>query len=261
MRNKTGIIFLIILLSIIIFGLVMFLVRYLCGGEYDMISFGVKSKNIIYNETFSANDIQDIDITQVAGDIIFKESSNDTIEVIVYGDNSDDVNINLNYNKLSIDYKERHRFIWLFGSFKNDIVVYVPTNYQHEITIKNNYGNCELGNFENATLEVDCDAGNVEVEKVRNANIQCNLGGVKVDEILNKCNISVDSGNVKINKLAIEENSFIKADLGNVTIGEINDIYVEAKVDLGNSTVNGSNRNSDITLKIECDCGSISVGK
>lgn len=262
MKNKTGIIFLIILLSIIIFGLVMFLVRYLCGGEYGMINFGTRSKNIIYNETFSANDIQDIDITQSAGDITFKESSNDTIEVVVYGDNQNDVDVNLNYNKLSIDYKERHRFIWFgFGSFKNDIVIYIPAHYQHEITIKNNYGNCELGNLENATLEVECDAGNVEVGKIRNANIQCDLGGVKASEILNRCNISVDSGNVKIDRLSIQENSFVKADLGNVTIDEINDIYVDAKVDLGNSTVNGSNRNSNVTLKVECDCGNIKVGK
>ena len=118
-----------------------------------------------------------------------------------------------------------------------------------------------MSNLENASINVDCDVGNVEVGRVKNADIQCDLGKVEVTEISNRCNISVDSGNDKVDKLSIQENSFVKADLGNVTIGEINDIYVDAKVDLGKCTVNGSNRGSDIILKIECDCGNISVGK
>ena len=262
MKNKTGIIILLVLLSIIILGLVIFLVRYLCGGGQSMIRWGRSSNNVIFNQTYTLEEIQDIDIKQDAGDIIFKEASDDNIEVVIYGDNTQDVNVNLSYEKLSIDYTKKMRFFFFsFGTVKNDIIVYVPTKYAKDITIKNDYGNCEIGNFEKASIDVECDAGNVEVGKIRNANIQCDLGGVKVEEVLNKCNISVDSGNVRIDRLSIQENSFIKADLGNVTVNEINDIYVDAKVDLGNSTVNGSNRNSDITLKIECDCGNIKVGK
>ena len=262
MKNKTGIIILLILLSIIIFLLTMFLVRYLCGGETNMIRWGRSSKNVIFNQTYTLDEIQDIDIKQDAGDIMIKESPNDNFEVVIYGNDTQDVNVNLSYEKLSIDYTRKMRFFFFsFGITKNDIIVYVPTKYAKDITIKNDYGNCEIGNFENASIDVECDAGNVEVGKIRNANIQCDLGGVKVEEVLNKCNISVDSGNVKVDQLSIQENSFIKADLGNVTVNEINDIYVDAKVDLGNSTVNGSNRNSDITLKIECDCGNIKVGK
>ncbi len=262
MRSKTGIIVSIILLSIIIFGLTMFLVRYLCGGETIMIGFGRSSKNIIFNQAYTLEEIQGIDIKQDAGDIIFKEASDDNIEVVVYGDNANDVDVNLSYGKLSIDYNKRNKFFFFsFGVTKSDIIVYIPAKYDKDISIQNNLGNCEIANIENASIEVDCDAGNVEVGKVKNADIQCDLGKVEVSEILNRCNISVDSGNVKIDKLSIQENSFVKADLGNVTIGEINDIYVDAKVDLGKCTVNGSNRGSDIILKIECDCGNISVGK
>lgn len=262
MRNKTGIIVSIILLSIIIFGLTMFLVRYLCGGETTMIGFGKSSKNIVFNNSYTLEEIQDIDIKQDAGDIIFKETSNDNIEVVIYGENANDVDVNLNYGKLSIDYNKRNKFFFFsFGVTKSDIIVYIPAKYDKDISIQNNLGNCEIANIENASIEVDCDVGNVEVGKVKNADIQCDLGKVEVSEILNRCNISVDSGNVKIDKLSIQENSFVKADLGNVTIGEINDIYVDAKVDLGKCTVNGSNRGSDIILKIECDCGNISVGK
>lgn len=262
MKNKTGIILLLILLSIIIFSLTMFLVRYLSGGNTNMIGWGRSSKDIIFNQTYTLEEIQDIDIKQDAGDIIFKESPNDSIEVVIYGDNASAVNVNLTYEKLSIDYTKKMRFFFFnFGVTKNNIIVYIPTKYNKDITIQNDYGNCEIGNLEYANLDIHCDCGNVEIGKIRNSDIRCDLGTVKATEILNKCNISVDSGNVTIDKLNIQENSSIKADLGNVTIGEINDIYVDAKVDLGNSTVNGSNRSSDITLKIECDCGNITVGK
>lgn len=227
-----------------------------------MIGWEKSSKNIIFNQTYTLEEIQDIDIKQDAGDIIFKESSNDNIEVVIYGNAASDVNVNLAYEKLSIDYTKKMRFFFFnFGVTKNNIVIYIPMKYANDIAIQNDYGNCEIDNLEYASLDIHCDCGNVEIGKVKNADIQCDLGTVKVDEILNKCNISVDSGNITIDKLNIKENSFLKADLGNVTVKEINNIYVDAKVDLGNCNVNGSNRNSDITLKIECDCGNITVGK
>ena len=49
---------------------------------------------------------------------------------------------------------------------------------------------------------------------------------MKIDEVLNKCNIEVDSGDVKITNVAINEDSKIKCDLGNIDIKEINDIYI-----------------------------------
>lgn len=262
MRNKTGIIILLILLSIIIFSLTMFLVSYLCGGENTMIGWGIKSKNIIFNKSYTLEEIQDINIKQDMGDIIFKETSSDKIEVIIYGEDENDVDVDLNYDKLLIDYHRKNRFFFFnFGFTKSNIIVYLPEKYDRSISIQNDLGNCEIANLENISIDVNCNAGDVKVERVKNADIQCDLGKVEASEILNRCNISVNSGNVKIDRLSIQENSFIKADLGNVTIGQINDIYVDGKVDLGNCTINGSNRSSDITLKIECDCGNISVGK
>lgn len=42
-------------------------------------------------------------------------------------------------------------------------------------------------------------------------------------------------------------------------IGETNDIYIDAKTDLGEVKVNRNNRYSEITLEIENDCGDIKV--
>ena len=63
----------------------------------------VRSNNIIFDKTYKIEDIDNIDIKQDAGDIIFKETSGDDIQVVVYGENESDLDVNLNQNSLSID--------------------------------------------------------------------------------------------------------------------------------------------------------------
>lgn len=262
MSNKTPIVFTIILLSVIIFCLVMFLVTYLCGERIKMFSIGSRNSNMILDREIELGDIKDIEIKQDAGNVIFKESTNNKIRVIAYGKNENDIKINESSDKLSIDYTRQKRIVFFnFGNIKNDIIIYIPTNYSNEITIHNDLGNCEIIDLPDASLDIDCNAGNVEVGKVKNATIKCDLGKVELDEVLNKCDIEIDSGNVEIMKLFINEDSKIKCDLGNINIKEINDIYIESNMDLGQTNINGSNRNADVTLRLECDCGNINVGK
>ena len=168
--------------------------------------------------------------------------------------------INNGYKILDMNYRNRYGEIDII-SIKNDIIINIPSSYHNTIKINNNLGNCYINNLPNATINVDCDAGNVEIGKIKNANIKCDLGNIKVEEILNKCDIKVDSGNVEIQKLIINENSKIKADLGNIDIKETNEVYIESKVNLGKANISKNNRNSEITLQLECDCGNINVGK
>lgn len=262
MENKTPVIILIILLTIIIFFLVIFLIQYLCGGKIGIISIGTKKSEIIYEEEFKLEEINNIDIKQDVGNIILKEAKDDKIQLLVYGEKVGDIKVNLNHNKLEIDYTIQKKFtLFNFGSSKKDIILSIPSSYYNEIKIKNDLGNCEISNLENATLDIECNAGNVEVEKIKKVKIKCNMGEVKIQEIKNKCDIVVKAGNVQVTKLLIQEDSNIKSDLGNVYIGETNDVYIEGHVDLGNSNINGSNRNSNVTLKIECNCGNIKIGK
>lgn len=261
MKNKGIIITLIILLSIIIFFLVMFLVMCLTGKK--ILFFGIKkSNNIIFDKTYSVEDINNIDIRQDAGNVIFRETSEDNIQVIVYGENESDVDVNFNQNNLYVDNTNKKRFTFFsFGVISKDIVVYVPFTYNKEIKIKSDYGNCEMLDLENATVDIDCDCGNVKLGKIKNATVKCDLGNTEIKEIFNKCDIKADCGNVEIDTISIQEDSTIKADLGNVDINKTNDIYIESEVDLGKTKISQNNRNSEITLKINCDCGNVTVGK
>lgn len=261
MSNKTPIVFLIILLTVIIFCLVIGLVKCLCGGKLEILNISEKNSKVIYEKEFDLNNIENINIKQDVGDVVIKETSNNNIKVIAYGEDDRDIIVDLNDNSLKVDYTKQKKFVFFnFRNFKNDIIIYIPSSYNNEIKIKSDLGNCKIDNLENATLDIDCDAGNVEIEKIKNAKVKCDLGQVEIKEISNKCDIDVDSGNVKIEKLFIQEDSKIKADLGNVDINEINDIYIDANVDLGKLNISSNNRNSDIKLKIECNCGNINIG-
>lgn len=265
MKNKGLIITLIVLLSVIVVLLIAFLVLNISRNfsfAKGIFNFEYKSSEIIYEKKFELADIRNIEIKQDAGDIIFRETSDEEIKVVVYGDNEDSVNIDVNNNKLYINYKHKPRFfIFSFGITKDDIIVYLPSNYSDRIKVNNDLGNCIIADFENAILDIDTDAGNVEIEKAKDITVKCDLGNVTVGEVLNKCDIKVDCGNLEIDKLSIKEDSSMKVNLGNVDINKTENIYIDADVELGKADIENNDRNSNITLKIDCDCGNVKVGK
>ena len=267
MKNKGLIITLIILLAIIVICLIAFLV--VCLRENIMFSkgfifLGKKNTNKIFEQEYEAQDIENLEILAESGDIKFEETSEEKIKIVVYGENEEDVEVTLNENKLKVDYtkytKNKISFFNLKNQ-KNNITIYIPSNYSNTINIKNKYGNCEINDLENAIIDIDCDCGNVELGKVKNAKIKCDYGNVEIENVLNKCDIKCDCGNVEIKKLEINENSSIKCDFGNIDIEEINDINVQSEVDLGKTNISKNNTNSEITLILKCDCGNINIGK
>ena len=265
MKNKgliITLITLIILLSIIIFFLVMFLVMYLKGGmsfKNGIFSIGSKSTNIIYDKQFELEDIKDIGIKQDAGDIIIKESENDSIKVVLYGENEGDAQVELNNGKLTIDNTHNRRSFVFFNFGVTKIDANCPLN----TAVKNLIGIIKLLMFFilliASTVNIDCDAGNVEIGKIRNATIKCDCGNIEIKEIMNKCDIKADCGNIQIDTISIKENSSIKVDLGNIDINNTNDIYIDADVDLGKTNINKNNRNASVTLKVNCDCGNVTI--
>lgn len=193
MKNKGLIIMTIILLSIITLFLTIFLVIYLKGGKNFKgitLGLGAKSSKMIYDNEFDIESISRINIKQDAGNIIIKETSNSNIQVELYGDDEADAQVNLHNSELNID--NTHKKVRFFGGTKNDIIIYIPATYSNEINVKNNYGECEIGDLENATIIADCDAGNVELGKIKNATIKCDYGNVEIKEVLNKCDIKAN---------------------------------------------------------------------
>lgn len=263
MKSKTGIILAIILLSILILALIVFLVNCLITGRSFTISWNVfrtDNTNVVLDETVPVEGITEINLSQNFGDIHIQKSVDDAIHIKAYGKSADELDWSISGNHLTIQSKQNnlHSF-WRMT--KNDFILSLPSSYAHKITVKADCGTCQVEDFANASFYIDCNAGNIEIGKAKNITATCDCGNIEIGEITNQCNLKVDAGNANVKKLDIQEDSSIKADMGNVTIEEISDIYIEAKVDLGNSNIRHNNRSSDITLTVDCDCGNITIGK
>lgn len=264
MKNRGIIIFLIILLTIIIVALTSFLVLCL-NGTIDFhnfkISFGTrKSENLIFNETYDIETINMIDIKQDAGDIIFENSEENNIKVEIYGDNREDFEVELNENELKIDYTKNNKGgFFNFGKVTGDIKVFIPETFKGNIKVKNDAGQVKAKKLGEANIDIDCDAGNVEIREINQAKIKCDAGNVKIGKILGQCDIKLNCGNLNVEKMEIKENSTIETDMGNVDIDETKDIHVMGHVDLGKCNISNNNTKSNVILKIDSDMGNINV--
>ena len=261
MKNRGFIIALIILLIIIVISLIWFLIMFISGKQNFFMGFQKKSTNLVYDEIFELEEFKNIEITSDAGEITVEESENNSVRVVVYAQNEADVKVKISGNTLNVkNTTSKKNNFFNARAYINDIIVYVPENFSEEIKIKSNYGDCKVASFENASVNIDLDCGDIAVDEVKNANIKNSYGDIKINTILNKCNIDSSCGDVKIVELDLNEDSTIKIDLGDVKIEKTNDIYVDASVDLGDINIKDNNRHSDITLKIKSDCGDIHVG-
>lgn len=262
MKNKNGIIVLIVVLVIIIFVLISFLYNYLTG-KFEIKKFGSvfqgETVNCIIEESYDIEEIEKLKIKANLGDIKLKISEDSAIKCEVYGKDSEDVKVKLDNKELNITYTQNGFNLFGNNSFKREIIVFIPEEYAGDINIDSDCGDVESDNLKNVSLDIKQDCGDIEIGDIKNVSVDSSLGDVKIKSINNKCKIDADCGDVKIDSVQIKEYSSIKNDLGNVKIESINDIYIDADTDLGEVEIESNNRKSEVTLKIECDCGDIKV--
>jgi len=56
----------------------------------------------------------------------------------------------------------------MFNNYINDIIVYIPKNYDKTIEIDLDYGNVNVVDLENATINIKEDCGNIILGKIKN---------------------------------------------------------------------------------------------
>ncbi len=260
MKTRELLIILIVLLILLIIGLVAFLVFYLSGKSRWTNGKGQKSSQVIFDSNYQLAEVEKLEILSSAGDVEFKQSMDEQIKVTIYGQNPEDLTIDFVENQLKIDYTKKKRKITFFHFVKNDMVIYLPKEFAKQIDMKVNYGDIQAEDFESASFQIEEDCGDVHLGKVKNAFIQNHYGNIKIVEVKNKLEIESDCGDVKIGSVTLLEDSWIVNSLGDIKIGQTNEIYMDAKTDLGDVKINRNERHSEICLKIENHCGDIKVG-
>ena len=256
--------------------------------------FGITrtSNREVLNKTYD-NYFESIKIQSKAAKIEVKESENNEFKVIIY---SDDDNYSVKSENATLNVSLTSENECGFICFNNHLTkaeIYVPKTYSNIIDINNNYGDVKIETNSEIDLNANLDAGNISVEKVKNAKINNNYGNIKVSNakmleieekagnvkvgsvneikvVNNLGNIDIekvdgyidavnDCGNIKIDSLNIEKDSSILDKLGNIKINRTNDIFVDAKTDVGDLKVNNNSRESYITLTIRNNMGNIKV--
>lgn len=295
MNNKTLKIILIIFLSILVIGLSVFFVNILTNKNFRFghFSFGHKVSNeLVFNQEYETV-FDTIKIDSKSSDIEVKEGNESKVKVVIYGD-KDETNVEVVNNKLNIKSNEKGCIGFCFNMTIAKIEVYLPSSYSGNINIENNYGDVNIGNFDNlilyATLDagdikvdslktgkiknsygdikisgyskelnIDQDCGDVEVSEVDRIKLENNYGDINIGKVNEYLQIKEDCGDVEIASLNLKENSSIHNSYGDIKIGSTNEIYINAKTSLGDTKVNNNYQKSDVTLTIDNNCGDIRV--
>lgn len=293
MKNKKIIITLIILLSVLVIFLAGFMF-YIMNGNHRFYHFNWMHKvsnELIMDEVYNTS-FKKVELVSDASDIFIKKSNDDSVRVVVYGD-KDRLNVNTDNEKLFIKSEAKKCKFFCINITVAKIEVYLPENYEQEIVVDNKYGDIEIDSFTNANIEVheDCgdveigganqllvknsygdikigivekadieeSAGDVTINKVKDITVKNNYGDIEINEVSNYLDVSDDCGDIEIDRIDIYKDSFIKNSFGDIKVGSTNEIYIDAKTDLGDLKINKNYHKSDITLKIENDCGDIKV--
>ena len=295
MNNKTPKIILIVFLSILVIGLSIFFVNILTNKNFRFghFSFGHKVSNeLVFNQEYETV-FDTIKIDSKSSDIEVKEGNESKVKVVIYGD-KDETNVEVVNNKLNIKSNEKGCIGFCFNMTIAKIEVYLPSSYSGNINIENNYGDVNIGNFDNlilyATLDagdikvdslktgkiknsygdikisgyskelnIDQDCGDVEVSEVDRIKLENNYGDINIGKVNEYLQIKEDCGDVKIDSLNLKENSSIHNSYGDIKIGSTNEIYINAKTSLGDTKINNNYQKSYVTLTIDNSCGDIRV--
>lgn len=290
MRSKKMTIFLIILLILVVLLLtgIMFL---LLKGNFRFFYSNNTSSNLSIEEMHE-NKYEEIIIKNYAGEIEVRQTNEYNIKVIIYSEN-DNATVKEFDNKLEIETQNKKCNFLCINHKIDKIELYLPYSYDKKLYITSNYGDVTIESFEKidlkialdagdlkidtinlgniklsygdlelkkaSELNIKMDAGDIEIGEVNNIEVKNNYGDINIDKINNYFNIKEDCGDVKINSVNIEKDSFIENSLGDIKINTTNKIYIDAKTSLGEVKINNNYKDSDITLKIDNSCGDIVV--
>lgn len=292
MKNKYLIITLIVILTILMVGLSIFFVKLLQSDfKFSGFKFGLQSSNeLILDKTYEEK-FNKIIIDSSVSEINIKKAIDDNIKAVIYGE-KDYTNVETNNDALNIKINEEC-IGFCFNQKSSKIEIYLPEDFNGNIDIKNKYGDIFIAEFLNANINVEEDCGDVkilggnnikvdnnygdiEIEKanISTINEKCgdvvisntldaivknSYGDIKINSVDNYLYLENDCGDIKINNINLKKNSYIKDDFGDIEIGTTNELFIDAKTDLGKVKIKNNYNKSDVILKIENDCGDIEV--
>ena len=221
-------------------------------------TFGIGvSENLIEEKEVEV--LKEIDIKFNTSNVEIKHSEDDKYKVMLYSDRVYTHSINVIEGKLEVSINEKKLKFWkrLFNHKISRILIYVPKDFEGNITIDGDVGDINLDDYRYTVLKTKLNVGDIYVDGIKDATIDLDIGSAKVKNAYSNFNIKVNTGDVRMKEANILVDSSIKVDIGNVIIEETNDIKINTKVDVGKVDVKKNNEEAFNKLDIEVNVGKI----
>lgn len=257
-------IFLIIFLSLIVLGLSALLVIGLTGkGGLFGFHFGQSStsSNLVIDKEYDFEELNKVDVKIKSGSlkIVNTESEDDKVSLKFYADKDSYAYVDDEKDSLKIEDRSDDCRFFCINWIGVKIELALPKDFAGDLNIDTSYGDVDIEKFELASLVIDSSAGDVKIGSVKDVKASLSAGNFELGDCLGEARIDSSMGNVKIRELHLTKDSQIDLSMGNVEIDNVGDVNVEADTSMGDQHIDGGDRKSNITLKIDNSMGNITV--
>lgn len=160
------------------------------------------------------------------------------VSVLVYGKKNDNFDYKVEDDILYISKESSKGFCLLNCSDR--ILLYLPEEFP--------------------LLNVETTLGNIDADQVTidRTTITSTVGNIKLGTV-KEANIKSDIGNVTIEEIDADADSFIESNTGNVTIKKTNNLNILAETTTGKKDIKNT-KNKEYNLEVKTNIGNIKVG-
>lgn len=261
-------------LAFLALGLLVFMIFAMSKKDW-FFSFFTEESHLVLEKDYDVSTFDTIKILSTYSDVRVLNHEASSVKVLIYSSN-DQATSEINKQTLEINKNDRKYGCFGFCSHKEEVVVYLPHDFNKDLFIHTVSGEVDVENFSSLDVEVKTTSGDVSVNHASKVSIESISGeilvgtvfdsylktvsgDINVHSINRRVQASTTSGDVLIDDLTLEESGSIETVSGEVEIRNSSRIYVEAKSTSGSIEI-ASHDSSFIPLRVKTISGDILVG-
>jgi len=182
MKNKKIIIFSIIILSILTITLTLFTIYLLI--KTPKFTFNYKNNTeVIYEQSYDIQSINNIKINTISSDIKFKPSTDNNLKVIAYGNEDSEFKIKQDDYNLNINYDIKNNFCIGICYQEDYIVIYIPNTYNNKININTTSGDISGIDLTNADIDLITTSGDIQINNINKLDALSTSGDINIRNV------------------------------------------------------------------------------
>ncbi len=205
-------------------------------------------EKLINSQSFSQDEVKDLNLDIYGADIKFSRASDDLITVNIYSPREKG-KIKLEDNALNVTYNDLD-FCYGFCDYNDYVEIFVPDDYLENLKIYSSFGDIIASSLKVSNLTILADEGNVDLGSIENADIRAVDSDINIFEVTDKISVNNIQGDIALKNVNIKNNSVIKTLLGSIEINNVNDVYIDADTD-GKKEILHHNPDAKIVLQLE----------